>query len=449
MIHRRILSPLRAPFLSLALALASAGSLAAPAQPAGAQAEGPRAGTAVAIGGALKLDNAVVWRRLVQEAGGPGARFAVFATASENPERNGARLVGALNAAGARAEFIGVAPRLSGSDAAQAQQLAADPQLAARVAAMQGVFFSGGAQELITATLAPQGRESALLAAVRQVLARGGVVAGTSAGAAIMSEWMFRDAQDALAVLKGRLRDGMEVERGLGFAGPGLFIDQHFLKRGRIARLLPVMVAKGYQLGLGVEEDSAAFLRDGRVEVLGARGALFVDLREAQVGAPGQPFRLRGARLSFLDRGDRLDLRSLVVTPSREKREGRAVLPQSPDFKPFFKRAGFFADMLGDNTLVTAMAQLLDSPDTELRGLAFNGRALLGEPALAADGGPDPDPTLGFEFRLYKDARTQGQYTGAWGAEDYSVQDMRLDVIPVRMHRPLYEALPENEKKER
>jgi cyanophycinase len=206
MIHRRILSPLRAPFLSLALALASAGSLAAPAQPAGAQAEGPRAGTAVAIGGALKLDNAVVWRRLVQEAGGPGARFAVFATASENPERNGARLVGALNAAGARAEFIGVAPRLSGSDAAQAQQLAADPQLAARVAAMQGVFFSGGAQELITATLAPQGRESALLAAVRQVLARGGVVAGTSAGAAIMSEWMFRDAQDALAVLKGRLR---------------------------------------------------------------------------------------------------------------------------------------------------------------------------------------------------------------------------------------------------
>ena len=74
---------------------------------------------------------------------------------------------------------------------------------------------------------------------------------------------------------------------------------------------------------------------------------------------------------------------------------------------------------------------------------------LLGASALAADGGPDPDPTLGFEFRLYKDARTQGQYTGAWGAEDYSVQDMRLDVIPVRMHRPLYEALPENEKKER
>lgn len=406
----------------------------------------PRLGTAIAIGGALKIDNEAVWQRIVQEAGGPGARFAVLATASDNPKRSGERSAEALRRAGAQAEVLPVAPKW-GSD--EWKQLRDDPQLAERVAALQGVFFTGGAQELIVDTLKPQGRETALLKAIRQVLARGGVVAGTSAGAAIMSEWMFRDAQDSLSVLKGRMREGQEIDRGLGFAGPALFVDQHFLKRGRVGRLLPVMVAKGYRWGLGVEENSAALIRGQQIEVIGARGALLVDLGAAQPAPEGGAFGLRGARLSFLDRGDQLDLRTLVVTPSREKREGRAVLPQSPDFKPFFKRAGFFADMLGDNTLVTAMAQLLDSPDTELRGLAFNGRALLEDRALAGDGGPDPDPTLGFEFRLYKDARTQGQYTGAWGAEDYSVQDMRLDVIPVRMRRPLYEALPENEKKDR
>jgi cyanophycinase len=82
---------------------------------------------------------------------------------------------------------------------------------------------------------------------------------------------------------------------------------------------------------------------------------------------------------------------------------------------------------------------LLDSPDRELKGLAFNGRALLERKAVDTEGHKDPDPTLGFEFRLYKGPQTQGQYTGAWGGEDYSVQRMLLDVLPVRLRSPLYE----------
>jgi cyanophycinase len=403
------------------------------------------AGPAIAIGGALKMDNAAVWQRIVQEAGGAGSRFAVLATAAANPERSAERISQALQRAGARTEVIPVAPRQAGSDW---QRLRDDPALAARVASMQGVFFSGGAQELIVDTLQPQGRETALLQAIRSLQARGGVVAGTSAGAAIMSDWMFRDAQDPLAVLKGRLRQGQEIDRGLGFAGPALFVDQHFLRRGRIGRLLPVMVAKGYRWGLGVEEDSAAIVRGEMIEVIGARGALLVDLAGAKVNAsvppnaaaaagagPGQPFSLQGAALSFLDRGDRFDLGRGRLLPAADKLAG-LIDPNAAGFKPYFAHAGYHPDLLGDNAIVHAMTRLVDSPEREARGLVFNGRALTG--ADAGADAQDDQPTLGFEFRLYKGADTLAWYTGAWGGEDYSVHRVYLDVTPVRMAQPLY-----------
>ncbi|WP_374661224.1 cyanophycinase [Inhella sp.] len=395
-------------------------------------------GVAIAIGGALKNDNTEVWQRIVQEAGGAGSRFVVFATASGNPQRNGERIVGVLNAAGARAEMVPVHPSVKESSWEAVRD---DPAWIAKVEAAQGVFFGGGAQELIVRALKPEGRETAMLQAVRQVQARGGVVAGTSAGAAIQSEWMFRDAQDALAVLKGRLREGKEIDRGLGFAGKDLFIDQHFLKRGRIARLLPVMHRQGYRFGLGVEENSAALIRGSHIEVIGARGALLVDLAEAKVQA--QPFSLQGGVLTYLDRGDRHELRCNRTTPAAAKLAGTLLDHQAADFKPNFKRSSYPADMLGDNTIVNAMGQLLDSPDLELRGLAFNLRAQINGQPLSGDGGADPDPSLGFEFRLYKAADTRGQFTGAWGGEDYSVQRMRLDVTPIRLRQPLYEVIRE------
>jgi len=414
--------------------LASLGDTAAasPSPSPAARVESPPSGPgpAIAIGGALRLDNSAVWQRIVQEAGGRGSRFGVLATAAANPERSGERIVQALQGAGAQAEFIAVAPRLAGSDW---QGLRDDPALGARVAGLQGVFFSGGAQELIVDTLLPQGRETALLRAIRAVQAGGGVVAGTSAGAAVMSEWMFRDAQDSLAVLKGRMRPGQEIDRGLGFVGPELLVDQHFLRRGRIARLLPLMAAKGYRWGLGVEEDSAGIVRGQGIEVMGARGALLVDLAGAQPSPRDGAFGLRGAALSFLGRDDRFDLARGQLLPAADKLAGR-IDPRAAGFKPYFTHAGFYPDMLGDNAIVHAMARLVDSPDTEVRGLAFNGRAL-----VQADGDDgDEQPALGFEFRLYKGADTLAWYTGAWGGEDYSVYRVYLDLSPVRMARPLY-----------
>jgi cyanophycinase len=384
--------------------------------------------TAIAIGGALKFDNDAVWKRIVDEAGGAGARFAVFSTAAANPERSARQIIEALQRQGAQAEWVPVAPRLKGREL---QAELDSPLNLERVRAARGIFFSGGAQELIVDTLQPGGRVTPLLQAIWEVYNKGGVVAGTSAGAAIMSTTMFRDAQDSLHVLKGRLREGQEIDRGLGFVGPDLFIDQHFLKRGRVGRMLPLMQAKGYKLGLGIEENSAAIIRQGRIEVIGAKGALLADLSAARHDPRLPAFNVQGALLSYLDRGDRHDLASGVTTPSPQKAADLAIDPHAPGFKPYLKGQAFYPDMLGDNTIVNAMGQLLDSPLPETLGLAFAGRP----------GAEDPQPDLGFEFRLYKTAATRGWFSGAFGGEDYTVLRMGLDVRPVTLQRPFYRAL--------
>jgi cyanophycinase len=261
---------------------------------------------------------------------------------------------------------------------------------------------------------------------------------------------MFRDAPSVMRVLKGELREGREISAGLGFVGRSLFVDQHFLKRGRIGRLLPLMAQQGYALGLGVEENTAAIVQGDSVEVVGARGALLVDLRDADrqaapatsvtsataatpaaqaaTAAPAAPFRLRGARVSLLDSGDRYELAARRFLPSPAKRAEPALDASAAGFNPSFDDRPFHLDILGDNTIAQAMCHLIDNTASEARGLAF-------EAAPAAD---DPAPQLGFEFRLYKDGDSRGWWTGVNGGEEYSVAHLRLDVAPVRVAQPLY-----------
>ncbi len=389
------------------------------------------AGTAIVIGGALKNDNEAVWARIVEEAGGAGAPIAVFATAAANPERSAGLIVAALNRHGANAEAIPVAPRQKDIDL---QANLNDPKLIAKVAASKAVFFSGGAQEYIVDTLQPKGEPTQMLKAIWQVFDGGGVVAGSSAGAAIMSRMMFRDAGDNMQILKGQWREGREYDRGLGFVGPDLFVDQHFLKRGRIGRMLPAMRAFGYTLGLGVEENTAAVVKGSEVEIVGARGALLVDLSEATADAKLPAFNLRGALLSYLDRGDKHNLKTGVTTPAAHKLRDQKIDPAASDYKPYLQNENYFLDILADNTIVTAMAQLLDGRAPEVRGLAYRVR-------------PRPNdlsPELGFEFRLYKGPGLVGWFSGALGGEDYTVLKARLDVIPVRMSTPLFTPLAPN-----
>jgi cyanophycinase len=116
-----------------------------------------------------------------------------------------------------------------------------------------GVWFGGGDQNRLIDTYLGTSTERE----IRGVLARGGVVGGTSAGAAVMSPVMIR-----------RGKPTVEYGPGFGFL-PGSVVDQHFLKRDRKQRLLQVLEAHREFLGFGIDEGTALVVEDGRLHVLG------------------------------------------------------------------------------------------------------------------------------------------------------------------------------------
>ena len=399
----------------------------APPEPVPAAAEA-RAGSVVAIGGGLRDDNHAVWSRIVALAGGTGARFVVFPTSASAPATAGAEAVAALEAHGAQAEVLPVSPRLDGTDMSRAVR---DPDLLAKVRAARGVFFTGGAQEYIVDALQPGGVATPMLTAIREVLAQGGVVAGTSAGAAAMSRVMFRDPPVVPTVLKGSLREGKDVDRGLGFAGPDLFVDQHFLRRGRLGRALPLMLSRGFEIGIGVEENSAAVLRGSEIEVIGPGGALFVDLSEATTDPKRGAFNVERARLTYLADGDRFDAHTRVLDPAPAKLKGQRLDPAAPGFRPYYEDTPFLLDVLGEGAVLKAMTYMVDGPAATLRGLAFD-----------AGPGAAPPRDLGFEFRFSRRADTIGWYASINDTESYTVANVRLDVVPVQVVEPLYRDWP-------
>jgi cyanophycinase len=397
--------------LCLALGLAVAGAAAA-----GAPAAVAPKGSLVIIGGGLRANHAEVWQKIVELAGGKGARIAVLPTAAGTPEREGRMAADYLNRHGAQAFVVPIAPSLAGTDARKA---ADDPALARAVREAGGAFFTGGDQARITATLRrADGSNTAVLDALWAMYRRGGVIAGTSAGAAIMSGTMFYDPPlEVLPMLKNGVVDGKDVAAGLGFIGDDVFVDQHLLVRGRFARMLPAMMAKHYTLGLGIDENTAAVVGPSRdVTVIGYRGALVLDLSEATTDKAQPNFNLSNARISYLDSGDRFNLASRAYFPGPDKERADPALREH-------REPIFYTDILGNTSVVNLLEKLVDSDQQRAVGLAFEG------PASAT-------PERGFEFTFTR-MPDSGEFVT--NREDaWSMYRIRMDVRPVRMHQPLY-----------
>ncbi len=155
-----------------------------------------------------------------------------------------------------------------------------------------GVYFGGGDQRFIMNTLL----ENNLLAPMHEVYRLGVVFGGTSAGTAIMSSPMFTGE----GVETGIGPEKPELIAGLGLLGPGIIVDQHFLARKRFNRLVSAVSGESANVGLGIDEDGAVSIVDGRmVTVLppekvvavkkhSARGRFTMDVME-----PGESYDLQ------------------------------------------------------------------------------------------------------------------------------------------------------------
>ncbi|MFO0905262.1 MAG: cyanophycinase [Pirellulales bacterium] len=381
-------------------------------------------GSLVIMGGSERFDNRVIWSEIVKQAGGDGSRIAVFPTASGAPQVDGDDVVRILKEEGADAFLVPLAIRGLDTDY---RDVVRDPAIVESVRQSQGVFFVGGEQARIRqALVTPEGENTPLLEAVWHVYRDGGVVAGTSAGAAVMSRIMFRSAQSVLNTMQHGVTMGREIDYGLGFLDPDWFVDQHCLVRGRFARALVAMHDQGFGFGFGIDEDTALVVAGDQARVIGYRGVLVFDLSDASSDPKLAPFNLKNARLSYLDRGDSIHLRTLRISPSPEKQAGRRVVPAAADFRPRFRQRPVFNDILGNMAVHDLMVKLVDNRSDEGLGLAFDGAA-----ALAG-------PTAGFEFRFYRGDDSEAWQTEAFGGDDYTVANIHVDVSPVQLVGPLY-----------
>jgi len=393
-------------------------------------------GSLVIIGGALRYNQADVWSRIVALAGGKGARIAVLPVASSEPLVGGSRTVEALNHHGASAFLV---PVYADGGESNAASKASDPETAAQVRGATGVYFIGGSQDRITRALGNSaGKRSPLLEAVWDVYRAGGVVAGTSAGAAVMSRMMFAHSASVVHVLRDGLKVGDQLVPGIGFLDPGWFVEQHCLARGRFGRTLVAMHTLDMKHGVGIDENTAVVVERGRaMSVIGYRGAILLDLAEANSQHTARGFELQNARLSYLDRGDAYDLASHELTPAADKRPASDVVLASAT-APIAGQAGanspaadkqpgdyVIADILGRETVVDALARVVDGRCQQAIGLAFDaGEALRG-------------PTQGFEFRFYRGADSRGWLTHVRGDASVTAANVRLDIRPVEIAGPL------------
>ena len=240
-----------------------------------------------------------VMRKFVELAGGKDAPIVAIPTASSEPDA---------------AEYyeklfrddLGCADAVSLRIKSKAD--AQRPDFAALARKARGVFFGGGDQVRIVNALLGTPVGDAIAAA----FAGGAVVGGTSAGTACQSERMLTGEGDFTQV---RTRS-VELWDGLGFLPKDVVVDQHFIRRQRENRLLSVVLENPGLLGVGVDEETAIWVRpDGTFQVLGRSGVMVFDAKGAAVSRQpketGQDLLgVRGLKLHLLLPGDSYDLNS-------------------------------------------------------------------------------------------------------------------------------------------
>ncbi len=258
--------------------------------------EGNERGWIVPIGGAEDKENSPqILRRFVELAGGAEADIVVIPTASLQ-RGTGPRYERLFTEMGAaRAASLDFDTRRD----------ADEPGRLERLRQASGIFFTGGNQLRLSTLIGG----TAVARAVRQMNASGVAVAGTSAGAAFISEHMIAFGDEGSTPIAGSVR----LAPGLGLTNR-FIIDQHFRQRDRLGRLLTALAYNPFAVGIGLDEDTAAFIApDNTVNVLGSGGITVVDAAEVQFSSmdsvkEGRPVCLLGVKLHILTQGATFNL---------------------------------------------------------------------------------------------------------------------------------------------
>ncbi|MDA9953902.1 cyanophycinase [Planktomarina sp.] len=256
-------------------------------------------------GGEDRVKEMQIHRRFVELSGGADARIVVIPTASMLDEtgEDYNRIFSDLGAG--KVEFLPITRRADCDN----------PEFSKMLDDATGIFITGGNQLRLSAILGG----TLLVTKIRRKNAAGVPVAGTSAGASIMSEHMVAGGQGNNIPAAG----SVTLAPGIGLTN-AVIIDQHFTQRNRLGRLLTASSFNPFLIGLGIDEDTAAFIDpDNVLEVVGSGTVTVIDASQLTHSSmwdakPGEALSLIGLRLDVLGEGCRYDLKARIGYPPQE-----------------------------------------------------------------------------------------------------------------------------------
>lgn len=238
-------------------------------------------GALVIVGGGGA--GADIWKRFIELAGGPESTIVVVTTAMEDPLAPESGEEKALKRAGAKSVVALHTRNRAEADA---------PKFSDVLLKARGVWFSGGRQWRFVDSYEGTLTEKRF----RDVLARGGVIGGSSAGASIQSEFMPRGHPLGNTVMAAE-----GYERGFGFL-PGCAVDQHFFARKRTADMTELMKEYPQYLGIGIDEGTAIVVTGSTAEVIGRTKVAFYDTKKKPNGGKDYEEVLVGEKYDLKER---------------------------------------------------------------------------------------------------------------------------------------------------
>lgn len=256
---------------------------------------GPARGALMIVGGGSV--GADIWARFIELAGGESANIVVIPTANEDVNISGGTL-----AEKELLQHLGVknVTVLHTRDRKQADE----PNFVAPLRKATGIWFTGGRHW----RLADSYLNTLAHREFKALLERGGVIAGTSAGATIQGSFMVRGDTKGNTLMIG------DHTEGLGFI-QNVTIDQHLLVRNRQFDLVEVIRQKPDLLGIGIDESTAIVVQKDTFEVIGNSFVAIYDAKNILSNASQSNGSSPNANrpFYFLNRGQRFNLKEKIV----------------------------------------------------------------------------------------------------------------------------------------
>ena len=175
------------------------------------------------------------------------------------------------------------------------------------------LYFTGGDQLNVTTLLGG----TPLHDAIREKVAEGTIIIGTSAGASMMSKWMITSGDNDKPPSVGSI----EIAPGMDLLN-GMIIDVHFSQRGRHGRLLTAIAHYPHALGVGIDVSTAAVFKGNEMRVVGEGVVTVIDgspmtLNDLPYKREGETLGMSGVVIDILPRGYKYDLnRRQAISPA-------------------------------------------------------------------------------------------------------------------------------------